>query len=331
MQRFKNILCVLEHGEVSKLALERAVALAESNQADLTVIEVVPEVPIGAHVLDGGLDPEQLEAAIKSKHEQQMAPLLAPYDKRLPIDHKILFGTSFLEVIREVLRHEHDLVIKCPESPGWLDRFLAGDDMHLLRKCPCPVWFIKPHAAGSFKRILAAVDVDEFYTPQEMNTRRMLNVQILEMAASLALSESADLHIVHAWTSMTEMVDGLAFSSDIPREQQAARIDKERRHQQNLLDTMIQNTKNNNHDAREALDYLKPRTHLVRGSPRKEVPALADSLGVDCLVMGTVARTGIRGFFMGNTAETILEQIDCSVLAIKPKGFVTPVALELRA
>jgi nucleotide-binding universal stress UspA family protein len=44
--------------------------------------------------------------------------------------------------------------------------------------------------------------------------------------------------------------------------------------------------------------------------------------------MGTVARTGIRGFFMGNTAETILEQIDCSVLAIKPEGFATPVSVE---
>jgi nucleotide-binding universal stress UspA family protein len=41
--------------------------------------------------------------------------------------------------------------------------------------------------------------------------------------------------------------------------------------------------------------------------------------------MGTVARTGVRGFIMGNTAETVLEQIDCSVLAIKPQGFVTPV------
>jgi nucleotide-binding universal stress UspA family protein len=44
--------------------------------------------------------------------------------------------------------------------------------------------------------------------------------------------------------------------------------------------------------------------------------------------MGTVARTGVRGFIMGNTAETILEQIVCSVLAIKPPGFVTPVTLE---
>lgn len=41
-----------------------------------------------------------------------------------------------------------------------------------------------------------------------------------------------------------------------------------------------------------------------------------------------VARTGIPGFVMGNTADTILKQIDCAVLATKPPGFATPVTLE---
>jgi nucleotide-binding universal stress UspA family protein len=48
-------------------------------------------------------------------------------------------------------------------------------------------------------------------------------------------------------------------------------------------------------------------------------------LNVDLVVMGTVARAGIPGFFMGNTAESILNQIDCSVLTVKPPGFVSPV------
>jgi len=41
--------------------------------------------------------------------------------------------------------------------------------------------------------------------------------------------------------------------------------------------------------------------------------------------MGTVGRTGIQGFFIGNTAEEILNQVECSVLAVKPPGFQTPV------
>lgn len=46
---------------------------------------------------------------------------------------------------------------------------------------------------------------------------------------------------------------------------------------------------------------------------------------IDVLVMGTVARTGIPGFIIGNTAEIILQKIDCSLLALKPLGFVSPV------
>ena len=46
--------------------------------------------------------------------------------------------------------------------------------------------------------------------------------------------------------------------------------------------------------------------------------------------MGTLCRTGIAGFFIGNTAETVLADVHCSVLTVKPQGFVTPVALEDR-
>jgi nucleotide-binding universal stress UspA family protein len=66
---------------------------------------------------------------------------------------------------------------------------------------------------------------------------------------------------------------------------------------------------------------------LEEGNPRFEVPRLARELDVELIVMGTVGRVGIPGFFMGNTAEEILDQIDCSVLAIKPPGFESPVSL----
>ena len=328
MWRFKNILCVIERGDASQPALERAVALAENNQAALTVVGVVPRVSLGTGMPDGGPVSRDLQAAMVSEHEARIVSLVEPYLQRLDIQHKVLLGTSFLEVIREVLRYGHDLVIKCPESPDWLERFLAGDDMHLLRKCPCPVWLTKPHTSRPYKCILAAVDVGDSYPPPELATRNALNLQILEMAASLAVAEFAELHIVHAWESAGELISGFVFSSDISSEMLGANIEQERRQQQQLLDELLCKVGATREGAQEALDYLKPRTHLLKGSARREIPALAKRLQVDCIVMGTVARTGIRGFIMGNTAETILEQIDCSVLALKPPGFVTPVALE---
>ena len=73
--------------------------------------------------------------------------------------------------------------------------------------------------------------------------------------------------------------------------------------------------------------HPKPVEHLIKGSARKVIPALVRSVKAELVVMGTVARTGIPGYFMGSTAELVLSQIDCAVLAVKPSGFVTPVTL----
>mgnify|MGYP000211081798 CR=1 FL=1 len=45
----------------------------------------------------------------------------------------------------------------------------------------------------------------------------------------------------------------------------------------------------------------------------------------DLLVMGTLEHRQIPGFFIGNTAEKTLAAVDCSVLAVKPGSFRTPV------
>jgi nucleotide-binding universal stress UspA family protein len=42
--------------------------------------------------------------------------------------------------------------------------------------------------------------------------------------------------------------------------------------------------------------HLQPKTHLVKGSAHKEIPALAKRIEADLVVMGTAARTGVSGF-----------------------------------
>ncbi len=68
--------------------------------------------------------------------------------------------------------------------------------------------------------------------------------------------------------------------------------------------------------------------HMPKGSAEKVMAPLAAELQADIVVVGTVARTGISGLIIGNTAEAILDQLRCSVLAIKPPGFKTPVKLD---
>jgi nucleotide-binding universal stress UspA family protein len=66
-----------------------------------------------------------------------------------------------------------------------------------------------------------------------------------------------------------------------------------------------------------------------RGEPEEVIPEYAVAGGIDLVVMGTVARSGIAGLLMGNTAERVLRKLPGSVLAVKPDGFVSPVRPDL--
>jgi universal stress protein E len=324
MQTFKDILYVATPASTDHAAIERAVKLAENNQARLTVVEVIDQMPRLTKLIDKIQLLEDFQAKSLGKHQQRLEKLVAPWDNNKKIQTKVLIGIPFVEIIREILRHGHDLVIKTAESGGLMDRVFGSNDMYLLRECPCPVWLVKSESPAAIHQILAAVDIDEYYPPEELNTRHQLNLQILEKATSLALTEFSKLHVVHVWEAIAENTLRGAFL-DMSEDKIIAYIEGVQ--QQHTKNMSILMDKSANKLGQEALEYLKPRTRLLKGHPRKVIPVFAKEIEADLVVMGTVARTGISGFFMGNTAETILNQLDCSVLAVKPPGFKTPVTL----
>lgn len=85
---------------------------------------------------DDGPISRDLQAAMAREQEARIVWLLKPYRQRRDVKHGVLMGSAFLDIIRAVLRNKHDLVIKCPESPSWLDRFFFADDMHRCVSAP---------------------------------------------------------------------------------------------------------------------------------------------------------------------------------------------------
>jgi len=73
---------------------------------------------------------------------------------------------------------------------------------------------------------------------------------------------------------------------------------------------------------------LEHQVYMLKGEAGRLILALAKAREVELIVMGTVSRTGLTGFLIGNTAEKVLRQADCSVLVVKPDKFVTPVKLD---
>jgi nucleotide-binding universal stress UspA family protein len=56
-----------------------------------------------------------------------------------------------------------------------------------------------------------------------------------------------------------------------------------------------------------------------------KVHRVAGRIDASLIVMGSVGRAGVPGFFIGNTAEKVLRSCDRSILTVKPDGFVSPV------
>lgn len=322
MKRFKNILYVFEPSVDQDASVARAIAVARNNQARLTLLAVLPEQVTGIGFSSAGDREREVESVRMAQQRQQMEALLAPHQESLETAFDIRRGTPFLEVIRAVLRDGHDLVMKPAEDPDWMERLFGSDDMHLLRKCPVPVWLLKPQAPQQYSCVAAALD----FNPQQADdsTQASLNDLILSLASGVALTEFAQLHLLHAWDAPEAAL--VRVWADDPDLSEMTIVEEERRRHSAGLKKL---------DARlaellgaETYGYLEPQSHLVMGAARKAIPSMVKNLQVDLLVMGTVARTGIPGLLIGNTAESLFDQLQCSVLAVKPPGFQTPVTLE---
>ena len=117
MKRFKDILCMVESGKECSLALDRAVTLAENNQANLTVIAVAPSVRAGISMPEGGPISADFQATTVNNHKQELETLAEPYRQRIKIETRVLVGTPFLEITREVLRNGLNLLgVSAPEK-----------------------------------------------------------------------------------------------------------------------------------------------------------------------------------------------------------------------
>jgi nucleotide-binding universal stress UspA family protein len=308
MQRFKNILFVADAAIDSDESFSRAIRLARANKAKITAVSVQRE-------LDRNLP--NLQTAIIRHQRERLKSLTSRIDtKGVTVKTEVLLGIPFVEIIKNVISGNYDLVMKSAEGRGGLGRLLFGStDWHLMRKCPCPVWIVKASKRKRVSRVLAAVDVNP-----EIGANTELNQLILDLATSLAEREGSKLHVVHAWSAPGEksIRSGRIQMHRSDREGYVKEIRKA--HKMWLSDLL---------DEYE-LGSSCATIHLLKGDPADVIPKVATESNVELVIMGTVARTGIPGFLIGNTAEKTLSRLNCSVLTVKPASFKTPIQLDSR-
>jgi nucleotide-binding universal stress UspA family protein len=303
----------------TQIALESALALADTHDASVEVIACVEpprDLSILARLSDD--DPDRLinEAVERTRDAVHARLAEIAHDRSLQLS--ITVGKAYLEIIRHVARTDCDFIVKTAEPLSGVNRFLfASTDQHLLRKCPCPVWLQTATAQKRPKRVLAAVDLD-IWDAAEPETLTALNQRVVDAACGIASAPGAEIFVLHAWDALGEgMV--WAFSGGEKARMSADRyVNEVLDARSEAMDRFIAHVRKKVGPAHR----LVPR--LVRGAPETVVQEQSRMLAADVVVMGTVARTGLSGVFIGNTAENIINGLERPVLAVKPEGFESP-------
>jgi nucleotide-binding universal stress UspA family protein len=322
MLTFKNILYVYSDDADNTTALTKAVLFAKENHANLTVLFTLTEDSLSSSL---GFSKKEIVNGLDAL-DLQRDKILRQFSNFSLIQQDSIPNDSFIAVIKKVNQHKFDLLIKPSRNEGLIGKVFGCNDMEYLRQCPCPVWLINPesHENTQNPSVIAAVDVDRNYPEAERDTREQLNLAVVSAAVTLAMAKGCSLKIVSIWPVPSESrLRHSAYIKQSSDDVNAYVKELGDTHKQNLDAFMTSILKNL---GKEVIEYISPESIAIKGNPREMLPTYANQVNAELVVMGTIARVGISGLIIGNTAENILYRLNQSVLAIKPEGFKTLVA-----
>lgn len=311
MKRFENILFATQGLPGHSDALGQAIRIAANNRVPVSGLIACQDFPKDLaqyqQSYEHSLQDSLLERVKALRIENHVSEDQVPF----PLSVKSSQQPAVC-IIQEAIAHQNDLVIKEAEPLNEGTEGFKAIDMTLLRKCPCALWLHRPIDKPRNKRRIA-VAIDPMTTSDEQHA---LSLRLLELSRSIADTCDSRLHVISCWEYYLEnYLEGNAWIH-VDDEELAKEVSNAKVKHEQVLRSLIE----------ESGISGEMVLHFLHGKADDKIPNIVDELEIDVLVMGTLARTGISGFVIGNTAENILQSISCSLVAMKPEGFVSPIA-----
>lgn len=205
------------------------------------------------------------------------------------------FEKLYEAVIETAAKHQADFVVKPMRQHSLFETVVrTTTDWNLIRHCPYPLLLVSDQDSIRNKPVLAAIDVcsgDE--------NHEALNTVVLESARRLSSVLDSPTHTVNSWRAPTQMMAvGSIDTTPYPSPENLRKEHEEALHKVTKELTIAKN-------------------HLGEGSPTYVINQVAKEITAGVIVLGTVARKGISGALIGNTAEGVLESANCDVMVCK--------------
>ena len=310
MKHFKKILLCTHPDFTDMDIVDRAANIAKNNNAQIKVLHVIGDYPEDISEWWNVRNPEKLRAKIVGERQGFLDGLVERIKEIgvTKVESELRWGKEFLEITREVLRNHHDLVCLTSRRKSKLAKLLFEcPSRDLLHYCPCALWITRGKVRRRFKRIAAALG--------NKGKNEGLNTKILETATSIADSEGSELHIIHAMP----IYGGKGLKGERLRANLMKHLEQVRREIKADFSPLL---------AESGPQLSEEHIHILTGSPVAAIPEFLKEMGMDLVVMGATWQANIPQLVVGITAERVLDELECGVLAVKPDDFVSVIELE---
>jgi universal stress protein E len=297
VRKFASIL--VYRGEPQSNAPIRLVTrLAASSGAHVTLADTMEQVP------EATLRrlPENWDViTLVRKKKQDALGRVAARMRRVGVKPSaaLLEGNTVDAVVDCIKTEEHDLLVIDAPVPGIPDgaREIIA---RLVSESPVPVLLARDQRRRGHPRILAAVD-SATWRPRDADC---LNCRLMEAALWLAGHLDGKIHVLHVWEPVAEgsMRWAGVSPAGVSEYHVAARTE------------IRQELKNAVKPYRAHISASQ--IHVETGEPRVVIPRFATDEGMDLIVIGHYARSGLTGRLLGNSADSLPATSRCSILVV---------------
>ena len=306
MKDYNKILVVINPMTDHQPALARAVELASKSNASITAFLTIFDFSYEMTSILSSHEREAMRQGVIDQRESWLAEAIIPYAKSgLVIETKVVWhNRPFESVIKYAIEQNVDLLVKSTHEHDKLKSIIfTPTDWHLLRKAPIPVLMVKEHDWPVAGKILCAVNV-----ASEDDEHSTLNTKIIENALNLAAKFSAQIHLVNGYPGTP-----VNLAIELPEFDAASYNDTVRMQHEQRIQYLA-----------NSFNIPLDNCHVEEGLPEDVIPELALKLDAELVILGTVGRTGFSAALIGNTAEHVIDSINCDLLAVKPEGYKSP-------
>lgn len=304
MSQHETVLAILELECVPDRLLERSIWLANTFACNVHLVLFEPDSGafLGGFSLSNEADiiRDELYRAQEAIVEEHAARIR---DAGIEVTTGVLqtrpLGDGIIEIAATL---QPKFVVKATEFHSASARSILVDtDWQLMRTCPYPLWLVRSETMPANPYIIAAVDpANSHDKPAELDR------EIIHQAGAVAEATGGELHLLHVYQRLIgigKAANRAINASRLPIDKIDARIKAEHR---SALDALAGDC-----------GIAQENTHQLPGRTHEILPAFARSHGSGLIVMGSLARWGIKRSIIGSTAERVVDHLACDILIVR--------------